>query len=105
MTQIHESWLLAGLVGIAIGAFFFGSLWWTVQRSMQSEQSMLWHFGGLLLRMSVTLTGFYAVGAGQWQRLAACLVGFVIARFIIIRITRSTRIAAVVASIEVKNAP
>ncbi len=33
----------------------------------------------LLVRMGVTVSGFYLVGAGQWQRLAACLIGFVIA--------------------------
>jgi hypothetical protein len=46
--------------------------------------------------MSLALAGFYLVGGGQWQRLLACLVGFVIARLIVTRLTRppASRIAA-----------
>lgn len=83
------TWLLAGLAGMAIGAFFFGSLWWTVRQTLSSHRTVLWHLGGLLLRMAVALLGFYAVGAGQWQRLVACLAGFVIARLMVMRASRT----------------
>jgi len=39
--------------------------------------------------MSVVLTGFYFVGRGDWQRLATCLLGFVIGRIIVMRLTRT----------------
>ena len=45
---------------------------------------------GLLLRMSVALAGFYFVSGGQWERLLLCLVGFVIARLVVTRLTRSS---------------
>jgi hypothetical protein len=35
------------------------------------------------------LAGFYSVSGGHWDRLLACLLGFVIARFIVTRLTRA----------------
>lgn len=105
--QIHETWtwLLAGLAGGALGMFFFGGLWWTVARTLQSDRSMAWHFAGLLLRMAVTLGGFYLVGAGQWQRLAACLAGFIVARALVLRATRIPAPAAMTPAPEAPHAP
>ncbi len=81
--------MFAGLAGLVLGAFFFGSLWWTLRRTLSSSRTVLWQIGSLLVRMGVTLLGFYAVGAGSWERLVACLVGFIVARFAVTRMTRS----------------
>lgn len=81
--------VLAWVAGGTLGAFFFGGLWWTVQKGGASKQPALWFFGSLLLRMSIALAGFYFVAGGHWKRLLACLLGFVIARGIVIRLTRS----------------
>lgn len=80
--------VLAWIAGGALGAFFFGGLWWTVRKSLVSARPVLWVFGSLLLRMGVTMTGFYFVAGGDWQRLLACLVGFVMARQLVTRLTR-----------------
>ncbi len=80
--------LLAGAAGVALGAVFFGGLWWTVRKVVASPWPALWVFGSLLLRMAVVLSGFYLVSGGKWQRLLACLVGFVIARLAVTRLTR-----------------
>lgn len=82
-------WTLAAVAGSLLGAFFFGGLWWTVRRGVASQHPALWFLGSALLRMGVTVTGFYFVGGGEWRRLLACLLGFVAARFIVIRLTRS----------------
>ncbi|PIQ51649.1 MAG: ATP synthase subunit I [Comamonadaceae bacterium CG12_big_fil_rev_8_21_14_0_65_59_15] len=79
---------LAWLAGGALGTFFFGGLWWTVRKSLASANPALWVFGSLLLRMGVTMTGFYLVSGGDWQRLLSCLVGFVMARQLVTRLTR-----------------
>jgi F1F0 ATPase subunit 2 len=79
---------LAGVAGAMLGAIFFGGLWWTIRNGVSSVRPALWFLGSLLLRMSVTLVGFYFVAGGQWQRLAACLVGFIVARLVVIRWTR-----------------
>ncbi len=81
---------LALSVGVLLGAIFFGGLWWTVRKGVSSEQLAFWFFGSLLLRMSIALTGFYFVSGGQWGRLLLCLVGFVIARVVVTRLTRSS---------------
>lgn len=83
------TWVLAAIAGTAIGMIFFGGLWWTVRRGLSSRRPALWFLGSLLLRMGLAVTGFYFVGNGQWQRLLACLLGFIVARFIVLRITRT----------------
>jgi F1F0 ATPase subunit 2 len=83
---------LALFAGVLFGAFFFGGLWWSVQKGIVSERPALWFLGSLLVRTSVILAGFYFVSQGHWLRLVACLVGFVVARIIVVR--RLTRAPA-----------
>ena len=80
---------LSLLAGLLLGAIFFGGLWWTVRKGVSSEQPAFWFFGSLLLRTSITLAGFYFIGRGHWERLLGCLLGFVIARLIVTRLTRA----------------
>lgn len=80
--------VLAALAGAALGALFFGGLWWTARRGAVSPHPVLWFLGSLLLRMGLTLPGFYLVGAGHWQRLLACLAGFLLARAVVTWLTR-----------------
>jgi F1F0 ATPase subunit 2 len=74
--------------GLVLGATFFGGLWWTVNRGISSSQPALWFFGSMLLRMGVVLGGLYFVGHGHWERLMVCLLGIVLARIAINRLTR-----------------
>lgn len=80
--------ILASVAGAAFGAIFFGGLWWTVRKGVSSPRPALWFFGSLLARMSIVLAGFYFVGSGHWERLVAALVGFIVARLIVVRLTR-----------------
>jgi F1F0 ATPase subunit 2 len=81
--------VLALLTGVLLGAMFFGGLWWTVRKGATSNGRRLWFFGSLLLRTGITLAGFYFVAGGHWERLLACLLGFVLARLIVTRLTRA----------------
>ncbi len=81
--------LLAGVAGLVLGAIFFGGLWWTVRKGLSARQPAFWFLGSMLLRMGITLAGFYFVGRGDWRRLIACLLGFVIARFVVTWLTRA----------------
>lgn len=85
--QVH--WIIALLAGMVLGAFFFGGLWWTVRRLQTFQNPALLFLGSLLLRMAVVLLGLYVVGAGHWDRMVIALVGIVLARFIVLRITKS----------------
>ena len=81
---------LALLVGALLGAFFFGGLWWTVRKAVTSEGPAIWFLGSLLLRTGVILAGFYFVSQNHWSRLVMCLLGFLIARVIVVkRLTRA----------------
>lgn len=77
---------LAWVVGLLLGAFFFGGLWWTVRRGLSSKRPAFWFLGSMLVRASAVLAGFYVVSGGHWDRLLACLLGFVIARQIATRL-------------------
>ena len=81
--------VLALVAGILLGAVFFGGLWWTVRKGVSSKHPALWFLGSMLVRVSLVLVGFYFVGRGNWQRLVACLLGFIIARFCVMRLTRT----------------
>jgi F1F0 ATPase subunit 2 len=76
----------AALAGAALGTLFFGGLWWTVRRAAASPRPALWFGPSLLLRMTIVVGGFYLVGGAQWPRLAACLLGFVLARIAVLRL-------------------
>ena len=104
--------VLALVTGVLLGAIYFGGLWWTVQKVVLSKWSALWFLGSLLLRTSIALSGFYFVAGGHWERLLACLLGFVMARLIVTlrlrsgqaRLTRAAEKATYVAQ-EVRHAP
>ncbi len=81
------SWLLAGAAGAGLGAIFYGGLWWTVRRGVTARQPALWFIGSLFLRLALVTTGFFLVGGGQLPRLLACLLGFIIARVVVLRLT------------------
>jgi F1F0 ATPase subunit 2 len=83
------SLVLALVTGVLLGAMFFGGLWWTVQKGVSSKRPALWFFGSLLLRTSIALAGFYFIARGHWERLLVCLLGFVMARLIVTRLTRA----------------
>jgi F1F0 ATPase subunit 2 len=82
--------LLAWVMGGLLGAVFFGGLWWTVRKSVTSERPVLWTFGSLLLRMGMTVAGFYLVSGGHWERLLLCLLGFIMVRLVVTRLVRSS---------------
>lgn len=83
--------LAAALIaGIVLGAFFFGGLWWTVNKGLSSKRTALWFFGSMLVRMFIVVLGFYFILGDDWKRLLAGLLGFVIARMVVMRLTRET---------------
>jgi len=84
------TWVLAWMAGGALGAFFFGGLWWTVRKGVSSARPALWFLGSMLLRICVALAGFSLVAGANWKRLILCLLGFVMARFLVTWWTRPT---------------
>jgi F1F0 ATPase subunit 2 len=94
--MMNEVWSLgtALLAGLLLGVFFFAGLWWTVRHGLASEHAARWFLGSMLLRTSVVLAGFYYIMGDSWQRLLTGLIGFSIARLIVMRCTRNLDQAA-----------
>lgn len=83
--------VLACLAGGVLGAIFFGGLWWTVRHGASSARPALWFFGSSLVRTGLVLPGFYFAAGGQPARLALCLLGFIVARGVVLRATRPSQ--------------
>ncbi len=81
--------VLVFITGLILGTLFFGGLWFTVKKSVTSKKPALWVFSSFFIRIGITLIGFYFIAASSWQRLLICLLGFIIARFIVIQFTKS----------------
>jgi F1F0 ATPase subunit 2 len=75
------------LAGGLIGIVFFGGLWLTVQKGLTSDHPALWFFGSTFLRTGFALAGFYFISQGDWRKILIGLLGFFIARVVIIRLT------------------
>jgi F1F0 ATPase subunit 2 len=89
---VLASLVFAWLLGGALGAFFFGGLWWTVRHTLgngvMARRPGLWLLASWLVRMGVVLLGFYLTSDGGPAALAVCLLGFLMARFSVLRVTR-----------------
>ena len=96
--------VLALVTGVVLGVMFFGGLWWTIQKGVSSTRPALWFFGSLLLRMGIALAGFIVMARGHWERLLLCLLGFIIARHIVARLTQMAEKPPYVAQ-EASHAP
>lgn len=85
-----EYWILAlyGMAGIALGVFFYGGLWWTIQRGIAAKQPALWFLGSLVLRMGVTLGGFYFIAVRGLIPVLVALACFFLARLLVTYATR-----------------
>ena len=83
---MNIAWIIVSLVtGTVLGMFYFGGLWITVRRLTVARQPALLTLVSFVLRATVVLLGFYFVLGGRWERLAACLAGFLLARTLFIR--------------------
>lgn len=80
--------LPALFAGAFLGIIFFGGLWLTVKKGLSSKKSALIFTLSFILRMAITLLGFYYVGGNSCQKMLICLVGFLIARTVITRFTQ-----------------
>ena len=82
------SMLFALLAGALLGVFFFAGLWWTVCKIESTKQVAFLFLGSMLLRTFIVLLGFYFLLGDNWQRLLVGLMGFIIARIFVTRLTR-----------------
>ena len=77
--------VLAFTAGLALGLFYFGGLWLTVQRLPRARHPGVLTAVSLLVRTGLTLLAFYLIMAGRWERLVVCLVSFFLVRLFLVR--------------------
>ncbi|MBU4564440.1 MAG: ATP synthase subunit I [Desulfarculus sp.] len=80
--------ILPFVVGLAVGAFFFGGLYWTVRRLATARYPAALSLASMLLRLGVSLAAMYLVMAGDWRRLTAAVVGMIFMRLVLVRLLR-----------------
>lgn len=92
MTEILWG-LLAALGGVALGLFYFAGLWFTLRRLPGHPHPALWVAGSFILRLSVSLTGFYLILGPDRSltRLGIALLAFLAVR---VALTRRLRPAS-----------
>lgn len=82
-------WPLVTGGGVILGIIFYGGLWWTTKKAMSSKSPLLWFTGSLLTRFGTALAGIYFISNQHWERILFCLAGFIIARYLVLRVTQS----------------
>lgn len=87
-----ETWqiVIALLAGGAIGLFYFGGLWLTVQRIPSSSRPQLLMVGSFFVRLALSLAAFYLLTPWGWPAMAAALAGLIIARQILTGMKKKT---------------
>lgn len=85
MSSSAFSLSLAVLAGLVLGLFYFGGLWLTVRKLTSSKRPGMLMMGSFAARLLITLCGFYLVMDGSWERILACMAGFLATRFVMTR--------------------
>lgn len=75
---------LAAAAGVGLGLLYFGGLWLTVRRLPDSRRPALLFGASFAGRTALTVLGFYLVMDGSWERMLACLGGFIIVRQVLV---------------------
>jgi F1F0 ATPase subunit 2 len=91
MTELL-TWLLAALGGAALGLFYFAGLWFTLRRLPGHPHPALWVAGSFILRLAVSLSGFYVILGPDRNltRLGIALLAFLAVRVVLTRRLRPT---------------
>ena len=82
----HPLFLLVSFgVGMALGVVHFAGLWHTVKHLPESRYPFASLLGSFLARMALLMTGFSLLMNSRWESLSAALLGFLLAREILVR--------------------
>jgi F1F0 ATPase subunit 2 len=85
--------VLAWAAGMGLGLFYFGGLWLTLRQLPTCRWPAPLLLGSYVGRTGVVLVGFYLVMGGRGERVLACLVGFIMARFLLVSRLRPKQLA------------
>lgn len=71
--------------GSVLGLFYFYGLWFTLRHLPGSKQPALLTFGSFLGRSAICILGFYLILGSGLEALISSLVGFILAKVILIK--------------------
>lgn len=75
---------LAG--GMVVSLVYFGGLKVTIDHIVTARNPALLMIGSYLLRTVFAILAFYIIMNGELIRLIACIIGFILGRFLLIRL-------------------
>jgi F1F0 ATPase subunit 2 len=79
------AWIVLSLgIGAALGLFYFGGLWLTLQRLPGSKSPHTFALLSFFSRTVVVVAAVFLLACGSWQRIAACLAGFLAVRTVLV---------------------
>jgi F1F0 ATPase subunit 2 len=84
--------VLAWAAGMGLGLFYFGGLWLTLRQLPTCRWAAPLLLASFVGRTAVVLVGFYLVMGGRWERILACLVGFILVRLFLVSRLRPERV-------------
>lgn len=70
------------VLGMVLGAIFFGGLWMTVRQMTTSKRPGLLFLTSVAVRTSIVLVAIWYFAAGDATSICACLLGFVALRLL-----------------------
>ena len=82
------------MLGLVLGIFFYGGLWFTVKRLPSARHPALLALGSFWVRMIIVLAGFVVVIGNRWQYALAILAGFIAGRLLTSQFLTLPRTAA-----------
>ena len=88
ITEQVISLVFAIVVGVALGALYFGGLWLTVRHLPTMRHPAIWMTASLVMRMAVILTVLYFLSDGHWGKLLAGVAGMLVVRIILLHRVR-----------------
>jgi len=75
---------LSFLLGVALGFLHFSGLWITVNYLPKAKRPVLAVLLSFVFRIAMVLVAFYFIMGERWERLGACVLGFILARSILV---------------------
>ena len=89
-----RSLLLSLFAGLGAGALFFEGLWRTVSNAAVSSRPVGVFVLSFVLRTTFLFAVLWLISRGNPFRLAACMLGFLLARTLVLRIRRGGKTVA-----------
>ena len=84
MNHLGAQLLLSAIVGGLLAALYVTALWWSLRGLSRASSPALWILTTAGARLILVVAGFWVLTRGQPLSLAAAVVGFIVARTLLV---------------------